>query len=193
VAEGVRGVSHVELLLVAMQAVGAREVGRGQLFLAAMQMLGSGLIGFFAGLLVGRQQIRYQRRVEVVDELRQRLREARESFANMATPPDCRLDPFRAEEVEEVGEKFDALADYFEDTGNWLDTKTRELLDDFTDEMAFLWADVRGRVDAGEDPTAPLKAAWDWLDEADEAIREINERFDRLVGTHTPWWRRMWG
>jgi hypothetical protein len=113
-----------------------------------------------------------------VDKLRQRLREARESFANMATPPEYRLDTFRPEEVEEVGEKFDALADYFEDTGNWLDTKTRELLDDFTDEMAFLWEDVRGRVeDAGEDPTAPLKAAWDWLDEADEAIGKM----ERLI------------
>jgi hypothetical protein len=168
-------------------------VSGGDVLLAVMQILGGGVIGFFAGVWLGRKQIRYQRRVEVVDELRQRLREARESFANMASPPEYRLDAFRPEEVEEVGEKFDALAEYFEDTGNWLDTKTRELLDDFTDEMAFLWADVRGRVDAGEDPTAPLKAAWDWLDEADETIGEINERFDRLVGTHAPWWRRMFG
>ena len=174
-------------------ASGVRRVSYGDTLLAVMQILGGGVIGFFTGLWLGRKQIRYQRRVEIVDELRQRLREARESFANMATPPEYRLDTFRPEEVEEVGKKFDALADYFEDTGNWLDTKTRELLDDFTDEMAFLWADVRGRVDAGEDPTVPLKAAWDWLHEADEAIGEINERFDWLVGTHTPWWRRMWG
>jgi len=173
----------------------ASGVASGDILRAVMQILGGGVIGFFAGLWLGRKQIRYQRRVEVVDELRRRLREARESFANMATPPEYRIatEQFGPEEVEEVGEKFDALADYFEDTGNWLDTKTRELLDDFTDEMAFLWADVRGRVDAGEDPTAPLKAAWDWLCEADEAIGEINERFDRLVGTHTPWWRRILG
>jgi hypothetical protein len=172
---------------------GVWRVSGGDIILAVMQILGGGVIGFFAGVWLGRKQIRYKRRVEVVDELRRRLREARESFADMATPPEYRLATFRPEEVEEAGEKFDALADYFEDTGNWLDTKTRELLDDFTDEMAFLWADVRGRLDAGEDPTGPLKAAWDRLDEAADAIGEINERFDRLVGTHKPWWRRWFG
>jgi malate synthase len=147
-------------------------VSGGDILLAVMQILGGGVIGFFAGLWLGRKQIQYQRRVEVVDELRRRLREARESLANMATPHQYRLDPFWPEEVEEVGEKLDALSDYFEDKGNSLDTKTRKLLDDFTDEMAFLWADVRGRLDGGENLYPPLKAAWDWLDEADGAIEE---------------------
>ena len=102
-------------------------------------------------------------------------------------------DPFRPEEVEEVGEKLDALTGYFEDNGNWLDKETRERLDDLTDEMAFLWADVRGRLDAGEDPSASLRAAWDWLDKAAGEIEEVYERFDRTVGTHTPWWRRLFG
>ena len=166
-------------------------MSRGDILLTVVQIFGGGVIGFLGGLLVGRKQIQYQRRVEVVTELRQRLREARKSFANMATPTEWRLDtqPFRPVEVEEAGEKLDALTDYFEDNGNWLDEKTGEQLDDLTDELAFLWADVRGRLDAGEDLSGPLKAAWDWLDEADEAIEEINERFDRAVGTHKTWWR----
>jgi len=169
-----------------------RRVSGGDILLAVMQILGGGVIGFFAGLWLGRKQIQYQRRVEVVTVLRQRLREARESFANMSTPPEYRLttDQFRPEEVEEAGEKLDALSGYFEDNGNWLDKETRERLDALTDELAFLWADVRGRLDASEDPSAPLRAAWDWLDEAAEEIEEINERFDRAVGTHTPWWQK---
>jgi hypothetical protein len=169
-------------------------MSRGDILLAAMQILGGSVIGFLGGLLVGRKQIQYQRRVEVVTELRQRLREARRSFADMATPPEYRVaaEQFQTKEVEEAGEKLDALTDYFEDNGNWLDKRTDEQLDNLTDELAFLWADVRGRLDAGEDPSSPLKAAWDWLDEADEAIEEINERFDRAVGTHKTWWR-FWG
>jgi len=172
-----------------------RGVSRGDLLLTIIQILCGGVLGFVAGLWVGRKQIQYQRRVEVVTELRQRLREARESFANMATPPEYRLgtDPFRPEEVEEAGQKLDALSGYIEDNGNWLDKETRERLDALTDELAFLWADVRGRLDASEDPSASLRAAWDWLDEAAEEIEEINERFDRAVGTHTPCWRRMFG
>ena len=170
-------------------------MSRGDILLAAMQILGGGVIGFLGGLLVGRKQIRYQRRVEVVTELRQRLREAQRAYANMATPPKYRLgtDQFRPEEVEEAGEKLDALTDYFEDNGNWLDKKTGEQLDDLTDELAFLLADVQGRLDANEDPSARLEAAWDWLAEAAEEIDEINERFDRVVGTHKPWWRRIFG
>jgi len=163
----------------------ASGVASGDILRAVMQILGGGVIGFFAGLLVGRKQIQYQRRATVVEELRQRLREARESLADMFTPREYRLDPYWPEEVVEVGEKLDALSDYFEDKGNWLDPKTRELLEEFTDEMAFLWADVRGCLDSGENLYPPLKAAWDWLKAADEAIEEINERFDRLVGTHT--------
>ena len=160
-----------------------------------MQIVGGGVIGFFAGLWLGRKQIQYQYRVGVVAELRKRLREARESFANMSTPPTFRIptEQFGPEEVEEAGKKLDALASYFADNGNWLDEETYERLDDLTDEMADLWADVRGRLDAGEDVYHPLRAAWEWLDEADEEIEEINERFDRAVGTHTPWWRRMFG
>jgi hypothetical protein len=239
----------------------ASGVASGDILRAVMQILGGGVIGFFAGLLVERKQIQYQRRATVVEELRQRLREAQESLDDMFTPPEYPLDPYWPEEVVEVGEKLDALSDHFEDKGNGLDTKTRELLEGFTDEIAFLWADVRGCLDSGEnlcpplkidtktrellegfideiaflwadvrgcldsgenlypplkidtktrellegftDEIAflwadvrgcldsgenlylPLKAAWDWLNAADEAIEEINERFDRLVGTHT--------
>jgi hypothetical protein len=163
--------------------------------LAIGQLVGGGIVGYFVGLWQGRKQAQYQRRVEVVTEVRQRLREARESFANMATPPYYRLpeEQFQPAEVEEAGKKLDALTGCLEDNGNWLDKETRELLDDLTDELAFLWADVRGRLDADEDPSGPLRTAWRWLEEADEEIEEINERFDRAVGTHTPWWRRVFG
>jgi hypothetical protein len=138
-----------------------RRVSRGDILLAIMQIVGGGVIGFFGGVWVGRKQIQYQHRVGVVVELRHRLREACESFANMSTPPKYRLatDQFRPEEVEEAGKKLDALTGYFEDNGTWLDKETSERLDDLTDEMAFLWADVRGRLDAGEDPSGPLTAA----------------------------------
>jgi len=163
------------------------------------------VLGFFAGLLLGRKQIQYQRRVEVVTELRHRLREARESFANMATPPEFRLamgglEQFPEqfpEQSEEAGKKLDALTSYFADNGNWLDKETYEHLDDLTDKMAFLWADVRGCLDAEEDAEEDvirsLRTAWEWLGAASQAIEEINERFDRAVGTHTPWWRRVFG
>ena len=174
---------------------GVRRVSLLDILLAVLQVLLGGVIGFFGGLWVGRKQIQYQRRVEVVGVLRGRLREARASFANMATPPKYRLEEerFGPEEVEEAGEKLDALSDYLQDNGNWLDEQTRGRLDVLTDELAILWSDVRGRLDAGEDPSAPLRAAWEWLDEADKETEEINERFDRAVGTHTPWWRRMFG
>jgi hypothetical protein len=170
-------------------------VSREALLLMVVQLLGGGAVGYLVGLWQGRKQTQYQRRVEVVTELRMRLREARESFANMATPPEYRLpeDQFRAEEVEEAGKKLDALAGYFEDNANWLDGETRERLDELADELAFLWAEVRGRLDAREDPARPLRAAWDWLEAADEEIEEINERFDRTLGTHAPWWRRGFG
>jgi hypothetical protein len=270
--------------LVGALVVASGVVASGEILRAVMQILGGGVIGFFAGLLVERKQIQYQRRATVVEELRQRLREARESLADMFTPPEyppdpywpeevvevgekqeeqeyqeadarditptmdptqrCaarkrirtreyrvssvlasevaypgvktqlaeldassdyfeakgnrlhtktrelleevyRLDPYWPEEVAEVGEKLDALSDYFEAKGNWLDTKTRKLLEEFTDEMALLWADLQGCLDSGENLYPPLKAAWDWLNAADEAVEEINERFDRLVGTHT--------
>jgi hypothetical protein len=313
--------------LVGALVVASGVVASGEILRAVMQILGGGVIGFFAGLLVERKQIQYQRRATVVEELRQRLREARESLADMFTPPEYpldaywpeevvevgekqeeqehqeadaqdvtptmdptqrraarkrirtrkyrvssvlasevaypgvktqraeldassdyfeangyglatktrklleesyrldpywpeevvevgekldalsdyfeakgnwldtktrelleelyRLDPYWPEEVAEVGEKLDALSDYFEAKGNWLDTKTRKLLEEFTDEMALLWADLQGCLDSGENLYPPLKAAWAWLNAADEAVEEINERFDRLVGTHT--------
>jgi len=179
-----------------------------------MQIVGGGVIGFFAGVWLGRKQIQYQYHVGAVVELRHRLREARESFANMSTPPEFRLAAGQLEqfpegvvleqfpeEVEEAGKKLDALASYLADNGNWLDKETYERLDDLTDKMAFLWADVHsslntfvsGADDAGEDVIRSLRAAWEWLDETAEEIEEINERFNRAVGTHTPWWRKILG
>jgi hypothetical protein len=177
-------------------AEGVRRVSRGDILLAAMQIFGGGVIGFFVGLWVGRKQIQYQRRVEVVRELRGRLREARESFANMTTPPEWRIaeDEFRGlEEVEEVGEKLDSLTDYFEDNAGWLDQETRERLDKLTDEYELRWADFRGRVDAGEDPEVLMRVTWYWLDQAASEVEKINEGFARVEGTHAPWWRRMFG
>jgi len=89
----------------------------------------------------------------------------------MTTPPEWRLsdDQFRVEEVEEVGKKLDALTNYFEDNAGWLNEETQERLDKLTDEYAFRWADVRGRVDAEEDPEGVLRAAWDWLDQAHQS------------------------
>jgi hypothetical protein len=100
----------------------------------------------------------------------------------MSTPPELRLAAGQLkqfhevvefeqfpEEVEEAGKKLDALANYLADNGNWLDKETHERLDDLTDEMAFLWADVHGRLDtfvagaddAGEDVIRSLRAAWE--------------------------------
>lgn len=170
-------------------------MSRGDILLTFIQILVGGVVGYLTGLWQGQKQTQYQRRVEVVTELRQRLREFREAFANMATPPEWRLldEPFKDEEVEEVGKKLNALTGYFEDNATWLDEETRERLDNLTDEYAFLWADVRGRVDAEEDSEEALRAAWDWLEQAVDEEEEINERFDRALGTHAPWWRRFFG
>jgi hypothetical protein len=119
-----------------------------------IQILGGGVVGYLFGKRQGRRQTQYQRRIEVVTELRRRLRELQQSFANMATPPEWRLpqEQFGVEEVEEVSEKLNALTGYFEDNATWLDEETRVRIDKLTDEYAFRWADVRGRVDAEEDP-----------------------------------------
>jgi hypothetical protein len=102
--------------------------------------------------------------------------------ADMSTPPELRLAAGQLKQfhevvefeqfhevVEEAGKKLDALANYLADNGNWLDKETHERLDDLTDEMAFLWADVHGRLDtfvagaddAGEDVIRSLRAAWE--------------------------------
>ena len=157
--------------------------------------IASGVVFYFVGLRQGRQQTQYQRRVEVANEFRRRLREFRESFANMTTPPEWRLpeDHFRVEEVDEVGKKLEALTGYFEDNAGWLDEGTQERLDKLTDEYAFRWADVRGRVDAEEDPEEVLRAAWEWLDQAADEVEKINEGLARAEGTRTPSWRRVFG
>ncbi|MDQ4001515.1 MAG: hypothetical protein M3283_11055 [Actinomycetota bacterium] len=155
----------------------------------------SAVVGYYFGKRQGQRQTQYQHRIEVVTGLRRRLRELQRSFANMATPPEWRLpeEQFRVEEVEEVGEKLEALTDYFEDNATWLDDETRERLGKLTDDFALRWADVQGRVDAEEEPDEVLRTAWDWLDRAVDEIEEINEGFDRLLGMHAPWWRRWFG
>jgi predicted nuclease with TOPRIM domain len=165
------------------------------LLLRVIQVLGGGVVGYFFGKRQGQKQTQYQRRVEVVTELRGRLRELRDSFANMATPPEWRLpeEQFKVEEVEEVGEKLDALTGYFEDNATWLDEETQERLDKLTEEYASRWGNVRGRIDAEENPEWVLRAAWDWLDRVADEMEKINEGFDRLLGTHAPWWRRWFG
>lgn len=170
-----------------------RGVSRGDILLAVMQILVGSVVGYFTGLWQGQRQTQYQRRVEVITELRRRLREFRESFANMTTPPEWRMpeEQFRVEEVEEVSEKLDALTGYFEDNAGWIDEETRERLDKLTDEYAFRWADVRGRVDAKEDAKEVLRAAWNWLGQAVKEEEEINEGFERALGMHAPWWRRV--
>ena len=155
----------------------------------------SGVVGYLFGKRQGQRQTQYQRRIEVVTELRRRLRVLQRSFANMATPPEWRLpeEQFRVQEVEEVGQKLEALTDYFEDNATWLDDETRERLDKLTDDFSVRWADVQDRVDAEEEPEEVLRTAWDWLDLAVDEIEEINEGFDRLLGMRAPWRRRWFG
>jgi hypothetical protein len=162
------------------------------LLVSILNLIGGGVVGYIVGVRQGRKQTQYEQRVRVVTEVRKRLREARRAFANMATPPEYRIpaEPFGAEEVEEAGKRLDALADYVEDNADWLDVVSYQLLDELTDHMAFLWADVRGRLDANEDPSGALRAAWEWLVEADE---EIHTELGTSIGTRAPWWRRIFG
>jgi hypothetical protein len=163
------------------------------LLVSILNLIGGGVVGYIVGVRQGRKQTQYEQRVRVVTEVRKRLREARRDFANMATPPEYRLaeEPFGPDEVEEAGKKLDSLADYVEDNANWLDTTSARSLDELTSDMALLWGDVRGRLDADEDPSGALQATWDWLDEAAEEIEEINVELDKSIGTRVSWWRRL--
>jgi hypothetical protein len=125
-------------------------LSRGDVLLAVVQLLGGGVVGYLLGLKQGREQAQYDRRAAAVTELRRRLRETREAFANLATPSEYRrlaneTRP-RDELAKEAGEKLNELDGYHRDHALWLDRRTYEKLDNFTDELAFGLAEAEHRL-----------------------------------------------
>jgi hypothetical protein len=174
-----------------------RRLTSGDKLLAVVQLLGGGVVGYFLGLKQGREQARYDRRAVAVTELRRRLRETREAFANLATPSEYRRLANEArprdELAEEAGEKLDELDDYYRDHSLWLDRRTYEKLDHFTDELAFGLAEAVQRLRDEGDEDAAVRPLWDWIgQEAAEEEEELDEEFERSLGKR-PWWRRVFG
>jgi hypothetical protein len=153
------------------------------------------LLGTLVGLWQGRKQTQYQRRADVVTELRQRMRETLQAMAVLCATPEHRVRaevPPRVEQAELTGDKLDRLANYHEDHAMWLNKRVNEKLEAFTDEIALRWGQGQAALGA-EDEEEVMGELRDWVDEALQQADEIRAEFDHLLKVGTPRWRRMFG
>jgi hypothetical protein len=158
----------------------------------------SGTIFYFVGLHHGRQQVRYERRAVTVTDLQRRLREARETFGNLATPRRYQRGGEswnREEELQAAQEKLDALDGYLQDNSVWLDEQAVKALDDYTDALAMKLVDIEAGLTASEDEAdRAIESAWQWLDGVGAELAEEGEaELRRALEPAAPWWRRVFG
>jgi hypothetical protein len=141
----------------------------------------TGAISYFVGKKHGRENLRYQQRVETVKELFTRIREVQWELVNASAPADIEFEgnPSREERADTMGEELDELDAYRRDNEVWLSEEANNKVDELIDMFYEALDELRVRLEECEDEDEAARLIYE--DRVEKTGNQMFDAYDELV------------